>query len=172
MKLQRGHTGGRILTNTSQNSDGRPCAPGAVGLVSSRRDPRWEDGDTPWIELGDVGWLTPEGELFMVGRAADLDIPEGKAVPRVSPVHEAEHLLRLEWDADDAAAVMLETGAERSQLIVATVGCQDADADALESILRSRDLDYVVRIVLVPSIPRSFSGEVNRAKLKALLARA
>ena len=152
------------------DSDGKPCAPGSVGLIRSRRDPRWDGVETAWVDLGDVGWLTEKNELFLVGRTADLGTPAGEVARQVSPVHEAEHLLRLEWDANDAAAVEIE--GTRPQLVIATVDCEDAEADAFEAILRRRGFEYAVRIVPVPSIPRGVSGKVNRAELKALLARA
>lgn len=152
------------------DKDGKRCPPGEVGLVRSRRDPRWYGGDTPWVDLGDVGWLTENMELFIVGRAADLGTPAGEVARQASPVHEAEHLLRLEWDAADAAAVEIE--GPRPQLVIATVDCKDAEADAFEAILRRRGFDYAVHIVPVQKIPRGVSGKVNRAELKALLARA
>jgi acyl-coenzyme A synthetase/AMP-(fatty) acid ligase len=151
---------------------GKPCAPGVLGLVRSRRDPRWESTDIPWIDLGDLGWLTEDKALFVIGRAADFDTPAGAGAPEISPVHEAEHLVRLEWDSVDAAAVTIDRPGARPQLVVATVDCEDAKADVLERILRSRGFDYEVRIVPVRVIPRGVSGKVNRTELSALIARA
>jgi acyl-coenzyme A synthetase/AMP-(fatty) acid ligase len=151
------------------DTSGKPCAPGAVGLVRSRRDPRWDGADIPWVDLGDVGWLTEKNELFIVGRAADIDLAEAGKVPEISPVHEAEHLLRLEWDATDAAAITATASDGRPQLVVATVDCKDAEAGAFEEILRARGFDFSVRIVPVPAIPRGVSGKVSRAELKVLL---
>jgi acyl-coenzyme A synthetase/AMP-(fatty) acid ligase len=151
---------------------GRPCAPNTLGFVRSRRDLRWDGADAPWVDLNDLGWLTENNELFVVGRAADLDMPKGDTSHQISPVHEAEHLVRLEWDSVDAAAVMIENSGARPQLVVATVDCEHAKADMLEAILRSRGFDYEVRIVPVQAIPRGVSGKVNRAELKALLTRA
>jgi len=151
---------------------GKPCAPGAVGLVRSRHDARWDGSDAAWLDLGDLGWLTENNELFVVGRASDPDTAMGEAARQISPVHEAEHLVRLEWDSVDAAAVTIEKSGARPQLVVATIGCDDAKADVLEAILRSRGFDYEVRIVPVEAIPRGVSGKVNRAELKALLMRA
>lgn len=154
------------------DKDGRRCPPGEIGLVRSRRDPRWDGADIPWIDLGDLGWLTENNELFLVGRAADLGMPEGEAARQISPVHEAEHLLRLEWDSADAAAVTIEKGGARPQLVIATVDCKDAKAGELEAILRARGFDYEVRIVPVRAIPRGVSGKVNRAELRTLLTHA
>jgi acyl-coenzyme A synthetase/AMP-(fatty) acid ligase len=151
------------------DAGGRPCSPGKVGLVRCRRDPHWDGTQEPWAELGDIGWMTEQSELFIVGRAADIGTPEGEAARQVSPVHEAEHLLRLEWDAADAAAIAIERGGKRPELVVATVDCKDAKADMLEAILSRRGFDYAVRIVPVSGIPRGVSGKVNRAELAVLL---
>jgi acyl-coenzyme A synthetase/AMP-(fatty) acid ligase len=61
---------------------------------------------------GDVGWLTADGGLFIVGRTADIDNLSDASVRDISPVYEVEHLLRLEWDATDAAAVLVDDGGE------------------------------------------------------------
>ena len=151
------------------DTSGKPCAPGTTGLVRSRSNSRWDGINRPWVELGDLGWLTAEGELFVVGRAADLGMPEGATARQISPVHEAEHLLRLEWDAADAAGVVVEASGARPQLWIGTVDCKEAKAGRLEVILRERGFDYAVRIVPVPAIPRGVSGKVNRAELKTLL---
>jgi acyl-coenzyme A synthetase/AMP-(fatty) acid ligase len=110
---------------------GNPCPPGAMGFVRARTDPRWNGAQgevARWIDLGDLGWLTPQGELYVVGRAADaglLDLQDG-LVRNVSPVHEIEHLLRLEWDAADAAAVSLAEAGLRPRIGVGIVECKEA----------------------------------------------
>jgi acyl-coenzyme A synthetase/AMP-(fatty) acid ligase len=75
---------------------------------------------------GDVGWLTADGGLFIVGRTADIDNLSDASVRDISPVYEVEHLLRLEWDATDAAAVLVDDGGE-PEIWVGTVDCKDAD---------------------------------------------
>ena len=153
------------------DAGGKPCPPGKAGTVRCRRDPRWNGNgtETPWIELGDVGWINAAGELFVVGRATELGTLESAAAGQVSPVHEAEHLLRLEWDATDAAAVLVEANGARPQLWVATVDCPDGKPEQLETILRARGFDYAVRILPMAAIPRGVSGKVNRSELAAVL---
>jgi acyl-coenzyme A synthetase/AMP-(fatty) acid ligase len=156
------------------NHDGSPCAAGEVGLIRSRFDRRW-DGQavaaaTAWTDLGDIGWMTLHGELFIIGRAADIDPAAASATREISPVHEAEHLLRLEWDSADAAAVAIPTTEGRPPMIlVATVSSPDARADKLEAILRSRGINCEIRLVPVAVIPRGANGKVNRAQLRSLL---
>ena len=81
------------------DDNGNRCSNGKPGYVKARYD----DGDKDWVDVGDVGWLAPENELYIVGRSADV----GAGSTQISPVHEVEHLLRLEWDASDAAAVLV-----------------------------------------------------------------
>jgi long-chain acyl-CoA synthetase len=149
-----------------------PCPPGSMGLVRTRFSPRWNvtAGEAPWIDVDDLGWLTADGDLFIAGRAADaglLDLQDGVA-RAISPVHEAEHLLRLEWDAADAAAVVL-TGGARPCIGVGTVDCKDADATKLATLLRDRGADCEIRLMTLASIPRNANGKVNRAELKKLM---
>ena len=170
--LARPGLAGRVLPGVEigiVDNGGKPCPPGTVGHVRCRQDPRWDGADAPWIDLGDIGWMTEDKELFVVGRAVDLGTSQSEAGRQISPVHEAEHLLRLEWDATDAAAVIIEADGGRPQLWAATVDCPDARAEQLEAILRVRGFDYAVRIVPVPTIPRGVSGKVNRSELSALL---
>lgn len=132
-------------------------------------------GPTPWIDLGDRGWLDADGRIFLVDRAADLDATGAlsNSPRRISPVHEIEHMLRLEWDMADAAAVMgpaASTGAP-SQILIGIVGNEGARAETLEALLRSRGVDCTIRLVELNAIPRGLNGKVNRAQLKtAILA--
>jgi acyl-coenzyme A synthetase/AMP-(fatty) acid ligase len=153
------------------NRDDQPCAAGDVGLIRCRFDRRWEDAEpAAWTDLGDLGWMTAQGELFIIGRAADID-PVAVSTPRdISPAHEAEHLLRLEWDSDDAAAIAIPaTDDGRALIRIATVTCPDADAGKLEAILGRRGIDCEVRLTPVAAIPRGANGKVNRAQLRTLL---
>jgi acyl-coenzyme A synthetase/AMP-(fatty) acid ligase len=122
----------------------------------------------PWADLGDVGWLTRDNRLYMTGRVADADIAAGNAAAPVSPVHEVEHLLRLEWDATDAAAVMVDD-AGGAQIWIGVVDNKGATAEKLAAIARQRGIDNAIRILDVQSIPRGASGKVNRNELKTLL---
>ena len=160
--------------------NGSPCSPGEVGLVRCRRDARWDDESSSttavekgWIDLADLGWMTEAGDLHIIGREADMMMVNGTgaASRQISPVHEIEHLLRLEWDATDAAAVMVSDGSGTSppQIWIGIVGCKDASAEELEAILRSKGIDVAVRLFPIQSIPQAANGKVQRAQLKALL---
>jgi acyl-coenzyme A synthetase/AMP-(fatty) acid ligase len=154
---------------------GNRCPPGRPGFVMARRTGDGAD-KAPWSDLGDVGWIAPDGQLFVIGRTSDLGPPgaAGAWTPQASPVHEIEHLLRLEWDVTDAAAVLVEdaqSGA-RPQAWVGVVDNRGADAARLEAIARARGIDCAVRLVELKAIPRGLNGKVIRGQLKAAIEAA
>ena len=109
--------------------------------------------------------------MFIVGRTSDIADLSDDLARQVSPVHEVEHLLRLEWDANDAGAVLVddETIGAKPEIWVGTVDCKDARADKLEAILRHRGIGGTVRLFPLSSIPRAANGKVQRAQLKSLM---
>jgi acyl-coenzyme A synthetase/AMP-(fatty) acid ligase len=158
--------------------NGKTCRRGEVGLVRSRRDPRWhaaaKTDDEGWVNLRDVGWINEEGELYVIGRVTDMAElnSKGIAAQKISPIHEVEHLLRLEWDATDAAAIFASdasTAGAQSEIWVGTVDCKDASADKFEAILRARGINTPVRLFPLKSIPRSANGKVQRAELRSMI---
>jgi acyl-coenzyme A synthetase/AMP-(fatty) acid ligase len=157
---------------------GQRLSPGQVGIVKGQIK-NWI-GDLPeedthkhsWIETGDVGWLTSDNQFYVIGRTADLGAPssvEDATAQQVSPVYEIEHLVRLEWDAADAAAVLVDGDTGQAEVWVATVDCKDADAGKLESILRHRGIEGTVRLSSLPAIPRGANGKIQYSQLKSLL---
>ncbi len=150
---------------------GAPCPPGEIGIVKARVKRGGGREQDAWTDHGDVGWIAHDGQLFIVGRTSDIGDLSNASARQVSPVHEVEQLLRLEWDATDAAAVLLddETIGAKPQIWVATVDCKDAHADKLEAILRHRGIEGTVRLFPLSSIPRAANGKVQRAQLKSLM---
>ena len=153
--------------------NGAPCAPGEMGIVKARVKPGPDHGEDFWTDHGDVGWITKDGEVFVVGRTSDInsaDLASGTARD-VAPVYEVEHLVRLEWDSADAAAVIVESadGNDGCEIWVATVDCKDASADQLQQILRRRGIEGIVRLVAVPAIPRGAAGKIQRAQLQLMM---
>jgi acyl-coenzyme A synthetase/AMP-(fatty) acid ligase len=157
---------------------GQRLLPGQVGIINGRIKswignlPEEDAHRHPWIETGDVGWLTTDNRFYVIGRTADLGAPgsvEDATVRQVSPVYEIEHLVRLEWDAADAAAVLVAGDAGQTKIWVATVDCKDADAAKLESILRLRGIEGAVRLFALRAIPRGANGKVQHQQLRSLL---
>ena len=153
--------------------NGSPCHPGEIGIVKGRVKSSRDRAEDPWTDHGDLGWMTAEGEVFVIGRTSDIAPADfAKASARqVSPVYEVEHLLRLEWDAADAAAILIDadTVGGKPEIWVGTVDCKDARAEKLEAILRQRGIEGAVRLFALPSIPRGAAGKVQRAQLKTLM---
>jgi len=148
-----------------------------VGIVKGRiktwvgARPAESDTEPPWIDVGDVGWVTSDNRFYVVGRTADIasaSIDDATA-QQVSPIYEIEHLVKLEWDTADAAAVLVSGDGEQPQIWVATVDCTDANAAKLEAILRQRGIEGAVRLFSLPSIPRGANGKIQHTQLKSLL---
>jgi acyl-coenzyme A synthetase/AMP-(fatty) acid ligase len=156
---------------------GNRFPPGQVGIVKGRIKswigtlPAERENEHPWIDVGDVGWVTRDNRYYVVGRTADIAAAsiDDATAQHVSPIYEVEHLVKLEWDTTDAAAVMAGNDVGKPEIWVATVGCKDADAAKLETILRHRGIDGVVRLFSLPSIPRGANGKIQHAQLKSVL---
>ena len=156
---------------------GERLPPGRAGTVKGRIKtwlgalPAEREDEHPWIDVGDVGWVTSDNQFYVVGRTADTATATvGGATARpVSPVYEIEHLVKLEWDLSDAAAVLVENAAGEMEIWVATVGCKDAEVARLEAILHQRGIAGAVRLFSLPAIPRGANGKIQHAELKSVL---
>jgi len=158
---------------------GNRLSPGKVGIIKGRIK-NWigclaadEENEHPWIDVGDVGWITTDNQFYVVGRTSDIAIAtlSGASARQVSPVNEVEHLLRLEWDAADAAAILVDDnpGKSKPEIWVGIVDCKDANAEKLDAILRHRGIDGTVHLFPLPAIPRGANGKVQRAQLRQLM---
>lgn len=131
--------------------------------------PPERENEYPWVDVGDVGWVTDDNLFYIIGRTADIgSLRIAAPAKQVSPIYEVEHLVKLEWDTTDAAAVLVESGVE-PEIWVATVGCKDANVAKLEMILRQRGIEEPVRLFTLPSVPRAANGKIQHAKLKSVL---
>jgi acyl-coenzyme A synthetase/AMP-(fatty) acid ligase len=148
------------------------CPPGKIGVIRVRADSY--DGTLTnshdqerWIDLGDVGWVDAENRLYVLGRTTDLGVTRADLLP----LYEIEHLLRLEWDLADAAAVLVEhaTGTGEPQLWIGVVDNKGATAEEVAAMLRRRGLSYEIKLFDLHSIPRGANGKVNRQQLETLM---
>jgi acyl-coenzyme A synthetase/AMP-(fatty) acid ligase len=148
--------------------NGEMCPPDEVGIVKARAKPTEAGEPDPWTDHGDRGWVTADGRIFIVGRTSEKVDPDAQAAAEISPVHEIEHLLRLEWDASDAAAVVMNNPAagEDPEVWIGTVDCKDARSEQLQAILRSHGIQARVRLVPIAAVPRGANGKVQRGLLK------
>ena len=156
------------------DATGAPCPPDVPGVIRVQRlghgsPTRRRAGAAAWIDLGDHGWMSPEGLLFIGGRAAD-----GRAAVReISPATEVEHAVWLDWRVADVAAIEVSTAAgAQSQIHVAVAGRVAGEQPPLPSALRAIGLAERVRIFDVPRIARGPSGKVDRTALRGQLQAA
>jgi acyl-CoA synthetase (AMP-forming)/AMP-acid ligase II len=156
------------------DEDGRVLPAGAVGLVRARcpslpngylDDPEatsrsFRDG---WYYPGDLGLQSPEGALFLRGRADDAMVVNGvKAYPA-----DLEAVL-LDHPAVAEAAAFAVRGAWGDVAAAAVVLREAADPAALIAFCRERlGPRAPARIILRDSLPRSAIGKVLRRALAA-----
>ncbi|MEY3020260.1 MAG: hypothetical protein RLZZ272_1244 [Actinomycetota bacterium] len=155
--------------------DGRPAGPGTVGEIVVEGplgtvDPRIEElpDGRQRLRTGDLGEMTPEGELVHRGRA-DRMIKIGGV--RIEP-GAVEDLLRTAPGVLDACVVPIRIG-EQDQRLVAHVVIDEA-APPDPTALRTRASEglvaaavpsrFVLRTDPLPTLP---SGKVDRAALGA-----
>jgi len=125
-----------------------------------------------WLDTGDMGYMV-EGYLFIVGRAKDMIIINGKnhwpqdiewAVEQLPGFHQGDiAAFSLETETgEETAAVLVHCRVtdpvERARL-------RDAVADKVRAVLGH---PAVVELVPPKSLPRTSSGKLSRAKAKKL----
>ena len=135
-------------------------------------DPRAEPGEGPWLDTGDMGYMA-QGYLFIVGRAKDMIIINGKnhwpqdiewAVEQLPGFHQG-----------DIAAFSVETdnGEETPAVLV---HCRVSDPEErirLREAIRDKvravtGMNCVIELVPPRTLPRTSSGKLSRAKAKKL----
>jgi fatty-acyl-CoA synthase len=131
-----------------------------------------EDGKGAWLDTGDMGYMA-DGYLFVVGRAKDMIIINGKnhwpqdiewAVEQLPGFHQG-----------DIAAFSVET--ENGEEVPAVlVHCRVSDPverirlhDQIRDKVRSvTGMNCVIELVPPRTLPRTSSGKLSRAKAKKL----
>ena len=154
---------------------GRVHCRGAAVMVGYFRDEEATaaclDGDG-WLDTGDMGYLS-DGYLYIVGRAKDLIIINGKNHWPQDIEWAVEQLPGFK--AGDIAAFAITTpGGEETPAVL--VQCRTSDAEErgrLRDIIRERvraitGINCVVELVPPRSLPRTSSGKLSRAKARNL----
>jgi fatty-acyl-CoA synthase len=125
-----------------------------------------------WLDTGDMGYMA-DGYLFIVGRAKDMIIVNGKnlwpqdiewAVEQLPGFHQG-----------DIAAFALETDSGEETAAV-LVHCRVSDPEERvrlheqirEKVRSITGLNCVVELVPPRTLPRTSSGKLSRAKAKKL----
>jgi long-chain acyl-CoA synthetase len=182
VSLKRGSVGAalpgvgiRLLDETGHESDGED--PGQIWVKGENLfSGYWPDGaggprEDGWWATGDVGFLDPEGDLFLVDRLKDLVIVSGF---NVYPVEVEDAIVEL--DAVAQAAVIGVDDELTGEAVVAYV------QQAPGSHLTSEELAEVVRehcatrlarfkqpsvVNVVEELPQTPTGKIAKGRLRA-----
>ncbi len=131
-----------------------------------------EDGGGAWLDTGDMGYMA-DGYLFIVGRAKDMIIINGKNHWPQDIEWAVEQLPGFNHGDIAAFAVEREDGEEAPAVLV---HCRVTDPEE-RRVLRERIREKVQSVTgmaclveLVPprTLPRTSSGKLSRAKAKRL----
>lgn len=180
---KRADTDGRITPGTAiriVDDDGRDVGPGAAGEILTR-GPELFDGYTDaahtaaafvdgWFRTGDIGRLDADGYLTITDRKKDIIVRGGENISS----KEVEDVLSVHPAIAEAAAVGAAdaTYGERvCAFVVVRDGARFELADAADhfaacGLARQKTPE---RIVVVPELPRTASGKVQKHVLRARL---
>jgi long-chain acyl-CoA synthetase len=134
----------------------------------------WPDGaDGPdedgWWPTGDVGFLDPAGDLFLVDRVKELIIVSGF---NVYPT-EVEDVLR-EVDGVEGAAVVGVPDEETGEAVVAYVVAPGLAPEAVDEAVRLHvatrlaRFKHPSRIEVVDHLPKTGTGKIQKGRLRGI----
>ena len=132
-----------------------------------------KDGRGAWLDTGDMGYQDEEGYLFIVGRAKDMIIINGKNHWPQDIEWAVEQLPGFNHGDIAAFSVETENGEEAPAVLV---HCRISDPDKRKELHEQiRDkvrsvtgMNCVVELVPPRTLPRTSSGKLSRAKAKKL----
>jgi long-chain acyl-CoA synthetase len=122
-----------------------------------------------WLLTGDIGYVDPDGYLYITDRKKDMLLVNGINVyPR-----EVEEIL-YQFPGVKESAVIGIPDSRRGEQPLAFIAAADGiqlDEKALHNFVRERLADYKVprRIVFLPSLPRNATGKVLKTELRKLV---
>ncbi|CEJ15327.1 Bile acid-coenzyme A ligase [bacterium YEK0313] len=158
--------------------DGKPCAPGEIGLIHVRQPayPDFSYRNLPeargkierdgMITLGDMGYLDRDGYLYVCDRASDMVISGGV---NIYPAEIEHALVRLPGVLDCAVFGIPddEFGEQLLALVQPDPGASPDPAGLAEGLRRTL-AGYKVprRIELVAELPRDDNGKIAKRRLR------
>lgn len=129
----------------------------------------WRDG---WFRTGDAGTADPDGYLRYIGRQKDIIRRRGE---NVSPGEVESAILRFAGVAECAVVgVPAELGEDEIMAVLVPEPDATLDLAALDAFLHGDLADFAVPrlAVVVPALPKTITGRVQRHELQALRAQA
>ena len=169
-----------LVTVAIMDADGALLAPGERGEIVVRsslvmrgyyRNPEAtaEASAHGWHHTGDIGYLDPDGFLFIVDRAKDMVITGGFNVYST----EVEQALMEHPAVADCAVIGLpdEKWGERVTAVVQLRPGQSATGEELSSFVKQRigGVKAPKQVEVWPDLPRSKVGKVLKTDIKATL---
>jgi len=128
-------------------------------------------GDRRMFRTGDIGYQTSAGVLHLVGRSDNQVKIRGFRVE----LEEVEAAIRRHYAVERACAIAHKENQSAESYIVAVVsvkGSIDLNPDDVRAFLRSRLQSQMVpaTIIVVPVMPMTASGKVDRQAVRELVA--
>lgn len=125
-----------------------------------------------WLDTGDLGYCTEDGQLFIVGRGKDMIIINGRNIwPQdLEYTAEAQPSVR----SGDALAFGLSDNGEDSEKAVIVIQTREKDAEKRQNLIRSikqtifehSGIQCHVKLVPAHTLPRTSSGKLSRSKAR------
>jgi fatty-acyl-CoA synthase len=125
-----------------------------------------------WLDTGDMGYLI-DGHLFIVGRAKDMIILNGRNHWPQDIEWAIEQLEGFKAGDIAAFAVTLPSGEEMPAVLVQCRTTDPAERDRLKQAIRQKvrqltGMSCLVELVPPKTLPRTTSGKLSRSKARAL----
>ena len=164
--------------------DGAPVAPGEVGEIEFtgpnvfsgywRMPEKTAEEFTPdgWFRSGDLGWISEDGYVAIVGRGKDLIISGGLNVyPK-----EVELLIDKLGGVTESAVIGLPHADFGEQVTAVVVREQDADRPTEQSVIDALKADLAgfkvpKQVFFVDELPRNSMGKVQKSALRERFGR-
>jgi acyl-CoA synthetase (AMP-forming)/AMP-acid ligase II len=153
--------------------DGTPAEPGIPGSIKVRGGSvvegyfqdetatatNFRDG---WFDTGDIGYLTEDGALYLLGRSDDMMIFNGF---NIHPA-EIERFMEQHYCVAEVAAVSVRSDLHGDVPVAFVVRRSDCtEADLLTACNEHLGIKAPRRIFFVPELPRNAAGKVLRREL-------